>query len=183
MTQPDISSAVRTMGNFCENPGMMHWKAVVKILQYVRGTQVIGITYGEDGNGGIEMRACADSDHTTCPGIRHSVSWGAVHLGGGAINGFPRTQEITAAGTSEAEYVELSEIVKELFFLCQVQAFIMPALESHPIDIMEDNKGAIKMANHKHSGERTRHIDIKHHIIRDSVDDGKVCIIYVESGD
>ena len=37
----------------------------------------------------------------------------------------------TAEGTSEAEYVAMSEVVKEILFLRQVQAFIMPSLESN----------------------------------------------------
>ena len=44
MTRPDISSAVRTVAKFYENPGMVHWNAVVQILQYVRRTLERGIT-------------------------------------------------------------------------------------------------------------------------------------------
>ncbi|CAN0372224.1 unnamed protein product, partial [Ascophyllum nodosum] len=44
-----------------------------------------------------------------------------------------------------------------------------------------DNQGAIKMVNNKHSSRRTRHIDVKHHIVRDAVEDGLVRIIYVGS--
>ena len=74
----------------------------------------------------------------------------------------------TAEGRSEAEYVAMSEIVKEVLILRQVQAFIMPALESNHVDMVEDNQGAIKIANIRYSRKRTRHIDIKHHFIRDA---------------
>ena len=134
---------------------------MIKILQYVKRTQATGIIYGGDGNGGMAMRAFADADHATCPDTRRSVSGGAVFLGGGAISWFSRGQAITAEGTSEAEYVALSEVAKEVLFLRQVQAFIMPTLESYPVDIMEDNQGTGKKANNKYSSKRTRHIDIK----------------------
>ena len=78
----------------------------------------------------------------------------------------------TAERYSEAEHVVKSEIVKEVLFLRQVQAFIMPAFECNPFDIVEDNHGAIKMANSRHSSKRTRHNHIKHHILRDAVDEG-----------
>lgn len=74
----------------------------------------------------------------------------------------------------------LSEIVKELLFLRQAQAFIMPTLKSYLIDIMQDNPGTIKMTNNKHSSKRTRHIDVNHHIIHDAVDAGRVLITYVK---
>ena len=46
---------------------------------------------------------------------------------------------------------------------------------------MEDNQGAIKMANNKHSSKRTRHIDVKHHIFPDAIEEGLVRIVYVRS--
>ena len=66
MTRPDISSAARTVAKFCENPGKKHWRAVVKILQCLRRTQDLGITYGGRECCGTEMNAYADSDYATC---------------------------------------------------------------------------------------------------------------------
>ena len=77
----------------------------------------------------------------------------------------------------------MSEIVKEVLFLRQVQAFIMPALESNPVGIVEDNQGAMKMANNRCSSKRTRHVDIKHHLIHDTADEGKVRVTYVKTKD
>ena len=51
MTRPDIACAVRTVARFCENPGLMHKKAVMKILQYLLHTKEWGITYGGQGCG------------------------------------------------------------------------------------------------------------------------------------
>ena len=46
MTRPDIACAVRAVSRFCENPGPVHKKAVMKILQYLLHTKEWGITYG-----------------------------------------------------------------------------------------------------------------------------------------
>ena len=46
-----------------------------------------------------------------------------------------------------------------------------------------DNRGAIKMTNNKYSSKRTRHIDIKHHLIRHAVDEGKVRVTFVKTED
>ena len=107
------------------------------------------------------MSAYFDSDHATYPESQRSVSGGAVMLRGGTISWFSRAQRVTASASSESEYVALAEIVNETKFLRQVQAFIMPSLKSCTISTMEDNQGAIKMANNKHSSSRrTRHIDV-----------------------
>ena len=183
MACPDISSAVRTVTKFCKTPGMAHWKAVVKILKCVRRTPERVMTYGGDRNDQTVMRAFVDSDHASCLNTRRSTSGGAVLLAGGTTSWFSRAQATTEEGTLEAEYVAMSEIVKEVLFLRQVQAFIMPSLESNPVDIVEDNHGALKMASNRHSPKRTRHIDIKPYLIRDAVHEGKVRVTYVKTED
>ena len=77
----------------------------------------------------------------------------------------------------------LPEIVNVTKFLRQMQEFTMSTLGSCTISIMEDNQGAIKMANNRHSSRRTRHIDDKLYIVRDAVEDGLVRIVYVRSED
>ena len=52
------------------------------------------------------------------------------------------------------------------------------------IKIHEDNQGAIKMATNRFSSRRTRHVDVKHHIVRDAVEgEGVVQVGYVKSGE
>ena len=77
----------------------------------------------------------------------------------------------------------ISKIVKEVLFLRQVQTFVMPAFENDSSDFVEGNRGVIKMATNRHSSKRTRHIDTKHQLIRDAVDDGKNHVIYVNAED
>ena len=78
MARSDISSAVRTVAKICGNPGMARWKAVVKILQYVRRNPEREVTYVGDKNGQTVMRAFVDSNHAKCLDARRSTSGGAV---------------------------------------------------------------------------------------------------------
>ncbi|CAM9520770.1 unnamed protein product, partial [Ascophyllum nodosum] len=182
MARPDLSFAAHNLAKFCDDPGPVHWKAAMKALRYFWRTKDLGITYGGVTSSGLTMSAYVDSDHATCPDSRRSVSGGAVMLGGGTISWFSRAQRVTASASSESEYVALAEIVNETkFLLHQVQEFIMPTLRSCTISIMEDNQGAIKMANNKHSSRRTRHIDVKHLIVRDAVEEGLVRTVYVRN--
>ena len=92
-------------------------------------------------------------------------------LGGGAISLLSRVQKVTAAASSESEYVALAEFLNELRFLRQVKGFLTPPIDDNII-IREDNEGAIKMATNRFSSRRTRHVDVKHHIVRDAVESG-----------
>ena len=100
-------------------------------------------------------------------------------LGGGAISWFSRVQKVTAAASSESEYVAMAEVINELRFFRQVKGFLTPPIDD--IIIREDNEGPIKMATNRFSSRRTRHVDVKHHIVRDPVESGVVRIHYVKS--
>ena len=89
---------------------------------------------------------------------------------------------MTAAASSESEYVALAEVVNELRLLRQVKGFLTPPIDDNII-IREDNEGAIKMATNHFSSRRMRHVDVKRHNIRDAVESGIVRIHYVKSGE
>ncbi|CAM9187127.1 unnamed protein product, partial [Ascophyllum nodosum] len=103
-------------------------------------------------------------------------------LGGGAISWFSRVQKVTAAASSESEYVALGEVVHELRFLRQMKGFLTPPIDDNNT-IRDDNEGAIKMATNCFSSRRTRHVDVKHHVVRDAVERGVVRVHYIKSGE
>ena len=93
-------------------------------------------------------------------------------------------QEVTASGTSEAEYIAFSEVVKEVLLLRQVQESMGPSMRVGAANnVFEDNEGGIKLATNKHANRRTKHIDVKHHLVRDASDARKVRVAYMRSED
>ena len=102
-------------------------------------------------------------------------------LAKGAISWHSRMQEVTASGTLEAEYVALSKVVKEVLFLRQVREFMEPSMRVGAVNVFEDNERAIKLATNKHASCRTKHIDVKHHLVRNASDARKVRVAYVRS--
>ena len=106
-----------------------------------------------------------------------------VDAGEGEISWHSRMQVVTASVTSEAEYVALSEVVKEVLLLRQMQEFMGPSMRVGAVNVFEDNEGAIKLATNKHASRRTKHIDVKHYLARDASDARKVRVAYVRSED
>ena len=182
MIRPDIACAVRAVARFCENRGPAHKKAVMKILQYLLHTKERGITYGGQGCG-LCMEAYTDSNFGACLDTRRLVSGAVLILAKGAISWHSRMQNVTASGISEAEYVALSEVVKEVIFLRQVQRFMEPSMRVGAVNVFEHNEGAIKLATNKHASRRTKHIDVKHHLVRDASDARRVRVAYVRTED
>ena len=180
MTQPDLAYTAHTLVKLGDSPGPEHWKAVMKALQYLKRMASLGVTHGDATEDNMKLSAWVDADHASCPDTRRSVSGCALILGGGAISWFSRVQRITATATSESEYVAPAEIVNELRFLRQVKAFMVPPID-YNIRVHEDNEGAIKMAENRFSSRQTRHIDVKHHMVRDAVDGGIIRVEYIKS--
>ena len=89
---------------------------------------------------------------------------------------------MTASASSELEYVALAEFVNELRFLRQMKSFLTPPIDDNIIT-RKDNEGAIKIVTNRFSSRRTRHVDVKHHTVRDVVESGVVRIHYVKSGE
>ena len=84
---------------------------------------------------------------------------------------------MTSLCTLEAAYVALSETVKEVLFLRQLQDFMETLMRIGAVNVFEDNEGAIKLAANKHASRRTKHVDVKHHLVRDACDAGNVRLV------
>ena len=84
--------------------------------------------------------------------------------------------------TTEAEYMALSEVVKELKFIVQLLQTMNNTVEL-PITVHVDNVGAIWLSNNRNTGDRTRHIDIRTVFVKEYQEDGKIIIKVVKSED
>ena len=83
--------------------------------------------------------------------------------------------------TTEAEYMALSEVVKELKFIVQLLQTMNIAVEL-PITVHVDNVGAIWLSN-RNTGDRTKHIDIRTAFVKEYQETGKIVIKFVKSED
>ena len=84
--------------------------------------------------------------------------------------------------TTEAEYMALSEVVKELKFIVQLLQTMNIEVEL-PITVYVDNVGAIWLSNSRTTSDRTKHIDIRTSFVMEYQEDGKIIIKFVKSED
>lgn len=149
-------------------------------MVYLRGAVLEGITHG-GGRNDNKILSYADGDHETGLDDRLFVSGGIITRGGDEILWFSRMQRVTALFTTEIEYVARAEVVKkEILFLQQVQQFMKPNTEEYyKVLEPEDNDGAIKMTNNPTSWHRTKHMDVKHHSMRQMVHRRKINVAHI----
>ncbi|CAN0377134.1 unnamed protein product, partial [Discosporangium mesarthrocarpum] len=167
MTRIDIASMVREVAMYCEEPKRVHWRTVLSVLGYLSTFPERGITCGGP-DAVYELSAYADASYGLYIGNRRSVTGGVVMFYSGAISWMSKTERVVAKSTTESEYIALSAVGQEILFLGNVWEFIQPSLPRHQVITFEDNDGAEKLAHNliSASRSRTKHIDIRHHFLR-----------------
>jgi hypothetical protein len=172
-TRPDIAFAVSTVAQYGANPGMAHWEAVKRIYRYLVGTKKLALTFGtcKQGLEGFTDADGASQEH------RHAISGYAFLLDGGAVSWSSKKQELVTLSTTEAEYVAATHTAKEAIWLRRFLTEIFRPL-NQPTVLHCDNQSAIALANSGAFHARTKHIDIRYHFIRFSLEKGSISLVY-----
>jgi hypothetical protein len=179
-TRPDIACAVGVVSRFQANPGPKHWKAVQRIVKYLQGTARWGILLGGDTIG--ELVGHSDADWGGDRDTRRSTTGYVFKLGNSTISWKSKLQQTVALSSVEAEYQALSAASQESVWL----RYHLSALDLHsndPTTIFEDNQGTIELVKSTKHHDRTKHIDIKHHYIRELVKSNQIEIKYKRTSD
>ena len=116
---------------------------------------------------GLSLNVYADVNYASKENDRRSVSGIAVTLGGTVVSDTSKTQRVVSLSTSEAEYIAAGEGVKEALFVRAVLSFIAPETSGASIKVLEDNQGTRALIENPLSSARSKHIDVRYHLIRD----------------
>ncbi len=173
-TRPDISFAVSHLVQYAANPTSQHLHLATYVLSYLLGTVDMHLCY--DGANGTGLHGYSDSSLADQTDDRHSTSGYVYMLMNGAISWSSRKQRTVAQNTTEAEYMAMTDAANQAAWY---QSFLMELGYSvdDPIPLHSDNKGAIDLALNPVTGCRSKHIDIKHHVIRGYIEKQYISLI------
>ena len=130
----------------------------------------------------MELELYTDADHTNDRAARKSVSGVIVKLNGEPVTWITKKQSVVAASTTEAEYIAMAVGVQEAKWL--VMLLTQMGLTVKPNALLHcDNQSAIVNSQDDQNHDRTKHVDIKYHIVRSAVESGLVLVQYIPSGD
>ena len=121
------------------------------------------------------------TDYASRATDRKSVSSGVVMCAGGCVSFFSRTQKSVTLSSTEAEYVAMAEGLKEAIFLRYMGNFIFPDGDVGCTTVHEDNVGALHLANNPATTPNSKHIDIRHHFVRERVANGEFRVVHMRS--
>ena len=183
LCRPDCLYAVCKLSRYLNGPTKAHMTQAKRCLVYLYTTRYQGITYGNkihDIIGHEIIYGYADADFATDLDSRKSTTGWLFMYNGGAISWRSCQQSVTALSTSEAEYMALSDAAKEARSLLKLN-LSLDNKSLNKIRIFEDKRGCIKWTSTQQEPNRTKHIDIHFHHLKDWVKLGKLEIAYMET--
>jgi hypothetical protein len=180
-TRPDISFAVGLLAHFQSNPGPAHWRAMIHILGYIKGTLNYRITYSKV-EGGLKPIGFVDADYAGDYDTRRSTSGYVFMMAGGPVSWSSHRQPTVALSTMEAEYMALTRSAQNALWIHNSLVEInLP--QSLPATIHCDNTSAIALTQSTKGHTRAKHIDIWYHYIRERVADGDIKVTHIPSSE
>lgn len=179
-TRPDLSFAVSLLSRFQANPGIEHWKALMHVIGYVKNTIDYGLTYSQDGD--LSPLAFVDADYGGCRDTRRSTSGYVFTMAGGAVTWSSKRQATVALSTVEAEYIAMSRCAQQMAWM-QTWLDEVGVEYALPGIIKGDSRGGIALTKNMKDHGKVKHIDIRHHYIRDLVKSGTILVEQVSSAD
>ncbi|GMP75523.1 hypothetical protein CsSME_00032577 [Camellia sinensis var. sinensis] len=176
-TRPDICYAVGLVSRYQSNPGPAHWKAVKRILRYLRGTADYTLCYQSSD---LHLVGYCDVDWGGDLDERKSTSGYAFMLSDGAISWSSKKQSCIALSTMEAEFVACSSAVQEAVWLRRfLQHLDVVTHTSDPVTIHCDSMAALAYAKDPKYHGRTKHIDVRFNFIRDILAQKEVILEHI----
>ncbi|CAA7024844.1 unnamed protein product [Microthlaspi erraticum] len=169
-TRPDLAYPVGLISRFMSNPIKEHWQAVKWVLRYIKGTVYTRLSFKKKGD--FVVKGYCDSDYAGDPDNRRSISGMVFTAGGNVVSWSSSLQQIVALSSTEADYIaNLSEAVTEGVWLKRFAEEL-----GFPQDSVEfpcDSQSAIALSKNAVHHERTKHVAVKYHFIRDLISCGE----------
>jgi hypothetical protein len=177
-TRPDICFAVNTLSQVLVEPRHVHLVTAKHVMRYLKGTLDCGLSY--DGDHDFTLSGYTDSDWAGSIADRISTSGCCFNLGSAMISWQSRKQSSIALSTAEAEYIAVCYASYEAIWLRKLLTGLFD-LEMEATTILCDNQSCIKMTENLVFHDRSKHIEIRYHYIRDMVQRGAIKLQYIST--
>ena len=176
-SRPDICYAVCVLSRFMSAPKEKHWRYVKQLLRYIKTTRDYELVYPVSES--INLTGYTDSDHAGDLGDRKSTGGFAFILSGCTISWRSMKQKTIAISSTEAENVAMSEATTEAIWLKAILSEL--SIDIGTITMCNDNQSSMHIIRNPSSHNRSKHIDVRFHFIRDHYQNGTISLKYIES--
>ncbi|KAI3762543.1 hypothetical protein L1987_52974 [Smallanthus sonchifolius] len=178
-SRPDIMFVVCLCSRFQSQPKESHMIAVKRIFRYLKGKPRLGLWYSKQQS--FDFKAYTDSDYGGCNLDRKSTSGGCQFLGDRLVSWQCKKQSMVTVLTCEAEYIAAVSG-------CSYILWIQQQLRDYGLNFTEtplfiNNNATMSITNNLVKHSKTKHIEIRHHFIRDYAEKHLIELVKVHTDD
>ncbi|OMP05523.1 Integrase, catalytic core [Corchorus capsularis] len=178
VTRPDLCYSIQVLSQFLHSPRQEHLYAVMRVLRYIKCSPGQGIILPS--NGSLEFKAYCDSDWAGCSVTRRSTTGYFILLGSSPISWKSKKQTTVSRSSADVEYHAMSTTTSELFWLRSLLHDLQVS-QSSPMLLHCDNQAAIQIAANPIFHERTKHIEVDCHFVREQIQSKELATTYIPS--
>ncbi|KAL0702312.1 hypothetical protein Bca4012_058434 [Brassica carinata] len=180
ITRPDICFAVNQVSQYMQAPKVHHWNMVERIMRYLREAPGQGVWMGC--NTSTEIVGYCDADWAGDRVDRRSTTGYCTFIGGNLVTWKSKKQKVVSCSSAEAEYRAMRKLTSELIWIRNLLKDL--GIETAtPITMHCDNQAAIHIASNSVFHERTKHIEVDCHKVRQAVEQKIILPCYTRSED
>lgn len=161
-----------------DKPREPHLEAAYQVLRYLKQTPGQCILLPSSGS--LELTAYCDADWARCKDTRRSTTGYCIFLGNAPISWKTKKQSTVSRSSAEAEYRSMATTCCEVTWLLYILRDLN-VRQVRPVNLYCDNKAAIHIASNPVFHERTKHIEIDCHVVREKVQRGMIKTQYVKT--
>ncbi|WKA10744.1 hypothetical protein VitviT2T_028301 [Vitis vinifera] len=178
-TRADISFAVSKLSRFMSNPSVEHWKAIGRVLSYLKNTKELSLQYSKFP---AIIEGYSDASWISSVGDNLSTTSWVFTLGGGAVSWGSKKQTCISHSTMEVEFIALAATGKEAEWLRDLMMDIpFTANNVSTVSIHCDSQATLALAYSGVYNGKSRHISIRHEYVRQLIQNGIISISFVRS--
>ncbi|GMJ05094.1 cysteine-rich RLK (RECEPTOR-like protein kinase) 8 [Hibiscus trionum] len=176
-TRPDITYAVHLLSQFVSMPRTPHLHAAHHLLSYIKKAPGLGLFFSSKSS--LQLSCFVDSDYSACPDTRRSITGFCTYLGANLISWKSKKQHTVRRSSCEAEYRAMATATCELVWLAALLSSF--CIDAPPVFLYCDNQAAIHLASNQVFHERTKHIEVDCHFVREKLNSGFLKLFHVRS--
>lgn len=176
-TRPDIAFSVGVCARFQADPKESHLNSVRRIIRYISGTVDLGIFYSRNSN--LDLTGYSDVDWAGNADDRKSTTGGCFYMGSNLVAWLSKKQNSISLSTAEVEYIAAGSCCTQLLWMKQMLSDY--GISQGTMTVFCDNTSAINISKNPIQHSRTKHIDIRHHFIRELVESHVVSLDHVST--
>jgi hypothetical protein len=179
-TRPDIAYAISVVSQFMHSPREPHMEAIYRIFRYLKSSPGKGLLFSQHDH--FKIEAYTDTNWVSSIMDRRSTSSYCTFVRGNLVTWWSKKQSMVARSSAKAEFRAIAQGVCKTLWL----KILLKELGFDSNDSMRlycNNKTAISIAHNLVQHDRTKHVEIVRHFIKEKLREGIICTPYVKTGE